>query len=147
MTRRRKWVGGARDAAIFVAGMSGLTVSLLGGAACLLGLSSAAILRLADVVRPHQRDIAALFRYGGMGVGSGLILFGVNAAIARSCGERDFAAEEAAKAKPPAANPLAPCAGCRNLHGLAHNGVLLVCAIHPLGWEQGGGCPDWREKP
>lgn len=142
MTRRKKWVRQTRETVIFVVGMSGMAVSLLGGAACLVGLSSAAILRLAEVVRPHRRDISALFWYGILGAGGGLSLCGANAALARRC--RDDITE-AEKAQAHALNPLAGCQGCRNFHGQAHNGVLLVCAIHPYGWE-GAHCPDWRKN-
>ncbi|WP_404786224.1 hypothetical protein [Altericista sp. CCNU0014] len=34
------------------------------------------------------------------------------------------------------------CVGCRNYHGEAYGGNVLVCAIHPYGAE-GDSCPDW----
>jgi hypothetical protein len=35
------------------------------------------------------------------------------------------------------------CVGCRNYHGQAYGGNLLVCAIHPHGREDTN-CPDWE---
>ena len=35
------------------------------------------------------------------------------------------------------------CIGCRHYHGKAYNGNLLVCAIHPYGYEDTT-CPDWE---
>ncbi|MBW4462056.1 MAG: hypothetical protein KME47_17715 [Nodosilinea sp. WJT8-NPBG4] len=44
-----------------------------------------------------------------------------------------------------------PCQGCINYHGIAYGTSrakrsTLVCAIHPQGWQGGGGCPDWRSE-
>lgn len=47
------------------------------------------------------------------------------------------------KIKPNAENHSA-CVGCSNYHGRIYNNNLLVCAIHPYGWE-GENCPDWEE--
>lgn len=33
------------------------------------------------------------------------------------------------------------CAGCRHYHGQAYNGNVLICGMHPYGWE-GDTCPD-----
>lgn len=35
------------------------------------------------------------------------------------------------------------CVGCRHYHGQAYGENLLVCAMHPYGWE-GETCPDWQ---
>ncbi len=35
------------------------------------------------------------------------------------------------------------CVGCRNYHGQDYGGNLLVCGMHPYGWE-GETCPDWE---
>jgi len=35
------------------------------------------------------------------------------------------------------------CVGCSNYHGQAYNGNLLVCAIHPYGYNDVS-CPDWE---
>ena len=35
------------------------------------------------------------------------------------------------------------CVGCSNYHGQAYNGRLLVCAIHPYGYDDVS-CPDWE---
>jgi hypothetical protein len=35
------------------------------------------------------------------------------------------------------------CIGCQNYHGQVYSGNLLVCAIHPSGWETED-CPDWE---
>ncbi len=34
------------------------------------------------------------------------------------------------------------CIGCRHYHGQVYSGNLLVCAMHPYGWEDEN-CPDW----
>lgn len=43
----------------------------------------------------------------------------------------------------PILNEHPTCVGCRNYHGQSYNGVMLVCGIHPSGWD-GEKCPDWR---
>lgn len=35
------------------------------------------------------------------------------------------------------------CVGCRHYHGQVYGGNLLVCGMHPYGWE-GEKCPDWQ---
>jgi len=35
------------------------------------------------------------------------------------------------------------CVGCQHYHGQSYSGNLLVCAMHPYGWE-GETCPDWE---
>lgn len=35
------------------------------------------------------------------------------------------------------------CAGCRHYHGQMYGGNLLVCGMHPYGWEDEK-CPDWQ---
>ena len=35
------------------------------------------------------------------------------------------------------------CEGCRHYHGQVYGGNLLVCAIHPYGWQEES-CPDWE---
>ena len=35
------------------------------------------------------------------------------------------------------------CVGCSNYHGHSYGGNLLVCAMHPYGWENEN-CPDWQ---
>lgn len=37
------------------------------------------------------------------------------------------------------------CINCANYHGKIYNGNLLVCAMHPYGWEDRN-CPDWSEN-
>jgi hypothetical protein len=37
------------------------------------------------------------------------------------------------------------CIGCRHYHGQAYNGNLLVCGMHPYGWENEN-CPDWEQE-
>lgn len=37
------------------------------------------------------------------------------------------------------------CIGCRNYHGQVYNGNLLVCGMHPSGWEDDK-CPDWESN-
>lgn len=36
------------------------------------------------------------------------------------------------------------CIGCRNYHGQVYGGNLLVCGMHPMGWEDEN-CPDWEQ--
>lgn len=36
------------------------------------------------------------------------------------------------------------CIGCRHYHGRVYNGNLLICGMHPYGWE-GETCPDWEK--
>ena len=35
------------------------------------------------------------------------------------------------------------CVGCRHYHGNAYGGNLLVCGMHPYGWDNEN-CPDWE---
>jgi hypothetical protein len=35
------------------------------------------------------------------------------------------------------------CIGCQNYHGYIYGGNLLVCALHPYGWDDDR-CPDWQ---
>lgn len=36
------------------------------------------------------------------------------------------------------------CVGCRHYHGHIYNGNLLICGMHPYGWEDET-CPDWEK--
>jgi len=36
------------------------------------------------------------------------------------------------------------CIGCHHYHGQVYGGNLLVCGMHPYGWE-GENCPDWEQ--
>jgi hypothetical protein len=36
------------------------------------------------------------------------------------------------------------CINCAHYHGQSYNGNLLVCAMHPHGWEDEH-CPDWEK--
>ncbi len=36
------------------------------------------------------------------------------------------------------------CMGCNNYHGQVYGGNVLICGMHPYGWEAGGDCPDWE---
>ncbi|MBD2167742.1 hypothetical protein H6G04_25465 [Calothrix membranacea FACHB-236] len=42
----------------------------------------------------------------------------------------------------PEKNPA--CIGCTNYHGQVYGGNLLVCAMHPQGWDDNN-CPDWEQ--
>lgn len=44
----------------------------------------------------------------------------------------------------PTADTHSACLGCRHYHGRVYGGQLLVCAMHPYGWE-GSHCPDWEQ--
>lgn len=37
------------------------------------------------------------------------------------------------------------CVGCRHYHGQVYNDNLLVCGMHPYGWD-GGDCPDCEQE-
>jgi len=37
------------------------------------------------------------------------------------------------------------CKGCSQYHGQVYNGNLLVCGMHPYGWEDSN-CPDWQSS-
>ena len=37
------------------------------------------------------------------------------------------------------------CLGCRYYHGQVYGGNLLVCGMHPYGWDDDN-CPDWEES-
>lgn len=37
------------------------------------------------------------------------------------------------------------CIGCSNYHGHVYGGNLLVCGMHPHGWDDGN-CPDWQKE-
>ncbi|MEM7771188.1 MAG: hypothetical protein AAF327_11845 [Cyanobacteria bacterium P01_A01_bin.37] len=39
----------------------------------------------------------------------------------------------------------AACVGCQHYHGRVYNDTLLVCGMHPYGWD-GNTCPDWESK-
>lgn len=43
----------------------------------------------------------------------------------------------------PILNNHAACVGCRHYHGQVYGGNLLVCGMHPYGWEEEK-CPDWQ---
>lgn len=43
----------------------------------------------------------------------------------------------------PVLNNHPACVGCRNYHGQMYGGNVLVCGMHPYGWE-GEKCPDWE---
>jgi YD repeat-containing protein len=53
--------------------------------------------------------------------------------------------QESAETRP------AVCQGCHHYHGIAYGQTrdrrtLLICAFHPYGWHQPGGCPDWQPE-
>jgi len=37
------------------------------------------------------------------------------------------------------------CINCANYHGQVYNGNLLVCAMHPYGFDDNN-CPDWSQE-
>jgi len=37
------------------------------------------------------------------------------------------------------------CIGCSHYHGQVYGGNLLVCGMHPYGWEDEN-CPDWEQN-
>ena len=45
----------------------------------------------------------------------------------------------------PSAQSHPACINCANYHGQVYNGNLLVCAMHPQGYEDSN-CPDWSQE-
>jgi hypothetical protein len=45
----------------------------------------------------------------------------------------------------PSAESHPACLNCANYHGQVYNGNLLVCAMHPNGYEDTT-CPDWAKE-
>jgi len=43
----------------------------------------------------------------------------------------------------PMLNEHPACVGCRHYHGQIYSGNVLICAMHPYGWETET-CPDWE---
>lgn len=43
----------------------------------------------------------------------------------------------------PTAEKNPACRGCQHYHGQYYGGNLLVCGMHPYGWD-GENCPDWE---
>jgi hypothetical protein len=37
------------------------------------------------------------------------------------------------------------CIGCQHYHGQVYGGNLMVCAMHPYGWDDSN-CPDWEAE-
>lgn len=57
----------------------------------------------------------------------------------------DFADEEflGISSQPATAEHNPACIDCVNYHGKIYDGNLLVCAMHPYGWDDSN-CPDWE---
>jgi hypothetical protein len=45
----------------------------------------------------------------------------------------------------PSASRHPACVGCKHYHGRVYDDNLLVCGMHPYGWD-GEDCPDWERK-
>ncbi len=45
----------------------------------------------------------------------------------------------------PTAEKNAACIGCQHYHGQVYGGNLLVCGMHPHGWDDSN-CPDWEKE-
>ena len=43
----------------------------------------------------------------------------------------------------PFLNDRPTCVVCRHYHGQTYGGTMLVCGMHPYGWESDK-CPDWQ---
>lgn len=43
----------------------------------------------------------------------------------------------------PILNEHTACVGCRHYHGQVYGDNLLICGMHPYGWEEEQ-CPDWE---
>lgn len=46
---------------------------------------------------------------------------------------------------PPSPTHHPACIGCRHYHGHVYGGNLLICGMHPYGWETEA-CPDWEAR-
>lgn len=55
------------------------------------------------------------------------------------------AAEPVSHTLEPMLNEHPACVGCRHYHGQMYGGNVLVCAMHPYGWETET-CPDWESS-
>lgn len=44
----------------------------------------------------------------------------------------------------PTAEQYPACIGCKNYHGSVYGGNIVVCGMHPYGWDSQD-CPDWEE--
>lgn len=57
----------------------------------------------------------------------------------------DFADEEflGISSQPATTDNNPACIDCANYHGKIYDGNLLVCAMHPYGWDDSN-CPDWE---
>jgi len=42
----------------------------------------------------------------------------------------------------PSSHQYAACIGCKHYHGRVYNDTVLVCGMHPYGWDDPS-CPDW----
>lgn len=38
------------------------------------------------------------------------------------------------------------CIGCQFYSGTSYGGNLLICGMHPYGWDGGNTCPDWEAE-
>lgn len=45
----------------------------------------------------------------------------------------------------PVLNDHPACVGCRNYHGKVYGNEMLVCGLHPYGWDSES-CPDWESS-
>lgn len=45
----------------------------------------------------------------------------------------------------PISNDHPVCVGCRHYHGKVYGNNMLVCGMHPYGWDSGN-CPDWESN-
>lgn len=55
----------------------------------------------------------------------------------------DEAIEPVTHTVEPLLNEHPTCVGCRHYHGQIYGGTMLVCGMHPYGWESEK-CPDWE---
>lgn len=55
----------------------------------------------------------------------------------------DDAAQPLVQTVQPIVQQRAACVGCQNYHGQVYGGQLLVCAMHPYGYDADT-CPDWQ---
>ena len=142
------------EIAVSVSAIVGMISFMLGATSCFIGITGIGTIKLVELLAPRRDALKTMILYGGTAVGSGLFFVGAGVGIAkyvREPLELEELLEEIDSMTSNESNyklhiPNA-CVGCVNFHGHSYNGVQLVCAIYPSGWEKSEQCPDWEHKP
>ncbi|MBD2770656.1 hypothetical protein [Iningainema tapete] len=120
----------------------GIAVLIMGGGACLGGLTATGIINIGQLLSPHRQTIQKALFYGSTASGAGLFLIGLASGLAvigeRLCDEemeRINAEIEQAKLN----SKYAKCFQCKYYS----SDELLPCTVHPGLKED---CTDWVEN-